>query len=68
MIYQNIMTVMRFSYLMLIVILGYGGLASLHFELNCANWLGKLFKDNIVKRANIFYSPYTLENQKILKN
>ncbi|WP_461614689.1 arginase [Clostridium sp. Marseille-QA1073] len=41
--------------------LGYGGLASLRFELNCANWLGILFKNNIIKKANIFYSPYTLE-------
>ncbi|ABY92886.1 arginase [Thermoanaerobacter brockii subsp. lactiethylicus] len=41
--------------------LGYGGLPSLDFELNCANWLGKLLKENIVKRAKIVYSPYTFE-------
>jgi len=41
--------------------LGYGGLSSLNFELNCANWLGKLLKDGIVVKANIIYSPYTAE-------
>lgn len=41
--------------------LGYGGLDSLEFEVNCANWLGKLFSDDIVKKANIIYSPYTFE-------
>ncbi len=41
--------------------LGYGGLRSLNFELNCANWLGKLLKDGIIEKANIVYSPYTLE-------
>lgn len=44
--------------------LGYGGLSSLEFELNCANWLGKLFKNKIIDKANIIYSPYTLEEQK----
>lgn len=41
--------------------LGYGGLRSLNFELNCANWLGKLLKDGVIEEANIVYSPYTLE-------
>jgi len=41
--------------------LGYGGLNSLNFELNCANWLGKLLKEEIIQKANIIYSPYTLE-------
>ena len=41
--------------------LGYGGLLSLDFEVNCSNWLGKLLKDGIIKEANIIYSPYTTE-------
>jgi len=41
--------------------LGYGGLSSLDFEVNCSNWLGKLLKDRQIKEANIFYSPYTAE-------
>jgi len=41
--------------------LGYGGLSSLNFEVNCSNWLGKLLKDKQIKEANIFYSPYTAE-------
>jgi hypothetical protein len=41
--------------------LGYSGLASLEFEVNCANWLGKLFKDDIIKEAMVVYSPYSLE-------
>ncbi|NLY80519.1 MAG: arginase, partial [Lysinibacillus sp.] len=41
--------------------LGYGGLASLQFEVNCANWLGKLFHNNIIKNAYIIYSPFTKE-------
>lgn len=43
--------------------LGYGGLKSLEFEVNCANWFGKLFKDNIIKSGSIVYSPYTKENK-----
>lgn len=42
--------------------LGYGGLGALDFEINCANWLGKLLKESIIKEANIIYSPYTHEN------
>jgi len=42
--------------------LGYGGTASLSFEVNCANWLGKLLKEKSIDSANIFYSPYTTEN------
>lgn len=42
--------------------LGYGGLQSLDFEINCANWLGKLLKDGKIEKAYIIYSPFTLEN------
>ncbi|AVX21356.1 MULTISPECIES: hypothetical protein [Carboxydocella] len=42
--------------------LGYGGLASLDYEVNCANWLGKLLQEKIIKRATIVYSPHTLED------
>jgi len=41
--------------------LGYGGLSSLNFEVNCSNWLGKLLKDKQIKEANIVYSPHTTE-------
>jgi len=47
--------------------LGYGGLSSLNFEVNCSNWLGKLLKENLVKEANIIYSPYTLEKPEYFK-
>jgi hypothetical protein len=47
--------------------LGYGGLASLNFEVNCSNWLGKLLKDKQIKEANIFYSPYTAEKPEHFK-
>jgi len=47
--------------------LGYGGLSSLDFEVNCSNWLGKLLKDKQIIEANIFYSPYTAENPKYFK-
>jgi len=47
--------------------LGYGGLSSLNFEVNCSNWLGKLLKDNQIKEANIFYSPYTTEKPEYFK-
>ena len=47
--------------------LGYGGLESLDFEVNCANWLGRLLKDNIIKCANIILSPYTGENRSEFK-
>ena len=33
--------------------LGYGGLPSLQFEINCANWLGKLMNDSIIETAYI---------------
>lgn len=42
--------------------LGYGGLHSLNFELNCANWLGKLLKQRTIRQANIIYSPFTREH------
>lgn len=41
--------------------LGYGGISSLKFEVNCANWLGKLLSNGIISRAHIIYSPYTPE-------
>jgi hypothetical protein len=41
--------------------LGYGGLSSLNYEVNCSNWLGKILKENQIKEANIFYSPHTAE-------
>jgi len=47
--------------------LGYGGLSSLNFEVNCSNWLGKLLKDKIIKEANIFYSPYATEKPEYFK-
>jgi len=47
--------------------LGYGGLSSLDFEVNCSNWLGKLLKDKLIKEANIFYSPYTAEKPEYFK-
>jgi len=47
--------------------LGYGGLSSLNFEINCSNWLGKLLKDKQIKEANIFYSPYTTEKPEYFK-
>lgn len=47
--------------------LGYGGLSSLDFEVNCANWLGKLLKDKWIEEANIIYSPYTAEKPEYFK-
>ena len=41
--------------------LGYGGLASLEFQVHCGNWLGKLLKEKQVQKAYIFYSPATWE-------
>lgn len=41
--------------------LGYEGVKSLDFEVNCANWLGKLLKDHLIYYAGIVYSPYTIE-------
>lgn len=41
--------------------LGYGGVQSLDYEVNCANWLGKLLKEGSVKKAKIIYSKYTME-------
>ncbi|NMA64826.1 MAG: arginase [Clostridiaceae bacterium] len=48
--------------------LGYGGLPSLNFEVNCANWLGKLLKDGLIDKANIIYSPYTAEKPEFFKS
>ncbi len=47
--------------------LGYGGLPSLNFELNCANWLGKLLKDKLITKAVIVYSPFTTEKAEYFK-
>jgi hypothetical protein len=47
--------------------LGYGGLSSLSFELNCSNWLGKLLAENHISEAHIFYSPYTAEKPEHFK-
>ena len=47
--------------------LGYGGLSSLNFEVNCSNWLGKLLKDNLIKEAIIVYGPYTSEKPEYFK-
>lgn len=47
--------------------LGYGGLASLQFEVNCANWLGKLLQNKIVNNAHIIYSPFTKEKPEQFK-
>lgn len=44
--------------------LGYGGLTSLEFEVNCANWLGKLLSDSIIQTAYISLSPFSHENSK----
>lgn len=41
--------------------LGYGGLKSLDFEINCANWLGMLLKENLIDEANIIYSKFSYE-------
>ncbi|HHV96296.1 MAG TPA: arginase [Clostridiaceae bacterium] len=48
--------------------LGYGGLASLNYEVNCSNWLGKLLKDKYIKEAYIFYSPHTAEKPEYFKH
>lgn len=47
--------------------LGYGGISSLDFEINCANWLGKLFKDQVIEKAYVIYSPYTFEKPDYFK-
>jgi len=47
--------------------LGYGGLPSLDFEVNCSNWLGKLLKDKLIKEADIIYSPFTAEKPEYFK-
>lgn len=41
--------------------LGYGGLKALDYEVNCANWVGKLLQEGKIKKAYIIYSPYTKE-------
>lgn len=47
--------------------LGYGGLSSLDFEVNCANWLGQLLKNKKINKATIIYSPYTKERHEYFK-
>ncbi len=44
-----------------ILTLGYQGLDSFKFEVNCADWLGKLLYEGKIKEANIVYGPYTNE-------
>lgn len=44
--------------------LGYGGFPSLNFEVNCANWLGKLLKDKLIHDTKIIYSPFSTEKPK----
>lgn len=48
--------------------LGYGGLMSLKFDVNCANWLGKLLKDKKINKAHIIYSPNTFEDKDYFKD
>lgn len=48
--------------------LGYGGLSSLNFEVNCSNWLGKLLKDRQIVKANIIYSRFTAEKPEHFKS
>ncbi|GFN34765.1 hypothetical protein [Tepidimicrobium xylanilyticum] len=43
--------------------LGYGGLNSLQFEVNCANWLGKLLWESFIDTAYIILSPYSFEHK-----
>ncbi|WP_234121713.1 arginase [Clostridium hydrogenum] len=43
--------------------LGYEGLNSFMFEVNCSNWLGKLLYNKIAKKSLIMYSPYTYEDK-----
>lgn len=43
--------------------LGYEGLKSFEFELNCSNWLGKLLQEGLIDEANIIYGPYTNEQE-----
>ena len=40
----------------------YQGLDSFKFEVNCADWLGKLLYEGKIKQANIVYGPYTNEH------
>lgn len=47
--------------------LGYGGLDSLNFEVNCANWVGQLLKQKVINKAHIFYSPFTKEKPTYFK-
>lgn len=47
--------------------LGYGGISNLNFEVNCANWLGKLLKSRIIKQAYILYSPFSKEKPECFK-
>lgn len=48
--------------------LGYGGISSLNFEVNCANWLGLLLKNRQIREADIIYSPYTAEEPEYFKS
>ena len=46
--------------------LGYGGLASLQFNVNCANWLGKLLQNRIIKKHILFTVLLQKKNQNFL--
>ena len=48
--------------------LGYGGLPSLQFEVNCANWLGKLMNDSIIENAYIILSPFSFEDSSLFND
>lgn len=46
--------------------LGYGKRPFL-YGINCSNWLGYLLKNDIIKKSNIVYSPYTGERPNYFK-
>jgi hypothetical protein len=47
--------------------LGYNGFESFQFEVNSANWLGKLFVDGVIRDAFIVYGPYSMEKAENFK-
>ncbi|MCG0276784.1 MAG: hypothetical protein L5655_11655 [Thermosediminibacteraceae bacterium] len=48
--------------------LGYGGLSSLNFEVDCSNWLGKLFKDELIEEATIVYMPVHFRKTRVFQS
>ncbi|MDE4542391.1 arginase [Thermoanaerobacterium sp. R66] len=48
--------------------LGYGGISSVNFKLNCANWMGKLLSEGRIKKAHIVYSHHTTEKPEDFKD